>query len=263
MVYLIHNHDKAMTHTQTAFLEPPAITALTHREKDLLVEHLPLVDGVVQGFRNRLAKHADFEELRSVGIIGLIGAVQKYDPEQQAAFKGYAILKIRGAILDELRRLDVMSRSSRKKEKELGRVVGELEQKLGRSPTDEELRKQLGLKAGEYEKLRRQTQSTTFISLQYRGEQEEGEGIAIEEKIADEGQELGFEPLEKLELEDLLAEALETLPDRSKKVLAFYYLEKLKLAEIAEIFEVSEARICQIHTQALAELKQRLGPQTR
>ena len=248
-----------MNHTPTTLSRDSSTRTLNRTESKLLVEYLPLVDGVVQGFRNRLAKHADFEELHSVGVTGLIGAVQKYDPEQQAAFKGYAILKIRGAILDELRRLDVMSRSSRKKAKSLKQVVETLEQDLGRAPTDLEIRENLGLDKKQFEKLRRQTQSTSFISLQHRSEQEDGEGLAVEERIADENQKLGFEPLENLEMQERLAEAMETLPDREQKVLAFYYLENLKLAEIAEIFEVSEARICQIHTKALAKLKRRLS----
>lgn len=252
-----------MSDTQTTLTGNTLLRTLNQNESELLVEHLPLVDGVVQGFRNRLAKHADFEELRSVGVTGLIGAVQKYDPDQQAAFKGYAILKIRGAILDELRRLDVMSRSSRKKAKSLGRTVETLEQELGRAPTDSEIRAKLGLDKPQFEKLPRQTQSTRFVSLQHRSEQEEGEGLAMEERIADDNQEMGFECLENLEMQELLSEAIEGLPDREQKILAFYYLENLKLAEIAEIFEVSEARICQIHTQALAKLRQRLSKRDR
>lgn len=231
---------------------------LTKAQGDQVVEHLSLVDKVLNGMRSRLASHADYEELRSVGIRGLISAVQNYDGAREASFRGYAALKIRGAILDELRRIDWMSRSSRRKLKQVEYAVGVLEQKLGRAPSDEELRDHLNLEPKSFEKLQRQIQHVSFVSLDYRGEGEDGEMLPLEERIADEGQTPGVDQVEADELEMLLLEHLEALPDRQKKVLALYYVEKLKLAEIAELFEVTEARICQIHTQALAMLKKKL-----
>lgn len=218
------------------------------------------MEKILNGMRSHLASHADFDDLRSVGIRGLIAAVQNYDDVREASFRGYAALKIRGAILDELRRIDWMSRSSRRKLKQVDYAVGVLEQKLGRAPTDEELREHLNLEPKSFEKLQRQIQSLSFVSLDYCAEGAEGEQLSLQERIADETQIPGVDQVEADELEGLLLEHLEGLPDRAKKVLALYYVEKLKLAEIAELFEVTEARICQIHTQALAMLKKKLNP---
>jgi len=235
---------------------PKGASALTGVERAMVVEHLPLVDRVVMGMRGKLAEHADLEELKSVGMTGLIAAVRNFDARRREAFKGYAVLRIRGAVMDELRRMDWMTRGARRKQKNLHEEVEAMEQELGRAPTDEELRKRLKMSQKEFEKLKRQTRSMSFISLDVASVNEEGKDIPMQERIADRNQEQGNEAMEREEMLEMLVDRMEKLPDRQKKVLAFYYHEGLKLSEIASIFEVSEARICQIHMQALDTLRQ-------
>ena len=131
----------------------------------LLEEHYPLVENVVKSMLSYLPRCADFEELRSVGTTGLIAAVQKYDPEQSGTFKAYASMRIRGAILDELRRMDSLPRTRRAKVRELNRVVEELEQKLGRAPRNEEIAKAMGLTLAELERYQEKARPVVLLSL--------------------------------------------------------------------------------------------------
>lgn len=230
--------------------------ALSRRQQKLLSDHYPLVERVVLSMRTQLAAHADLEELQSVGLTGLVRAVRNYDDHREESFRGYAVLRIRGAILDELRRMDWMTRTSRRKLKDLQETVGTLEQELGRAPREEEVRRRMRLSRRDFHRLQRQTESMSFVSLDSEvATQQDGQGMSLHEQIADDSQKAGYEDMETGELLETLVAEMEGLPDRQRKVLAFYYHEKLKLSEIAEVFGVTEARICQIHGQAIRALK--------
>ncbi|MBC2595099.1 FliA/WhiG family RNA polymerase sigma factor [Ruficoccus amylovorans] len=227
-------------------------------QSELLEEHYPLVNTVVKSMLSYLPRCADFEELHSVGLTGLIAAVQKFDPEQSGTFKAYASLRIRGAILDELRRMDSLPRTRRAKVRELGKVVEELEQKLGRAPRDAEIADAMGLTLAELERYQQKARPVVLVSLDGAPGQDDDTDANLHESIPDQNSRPCYEDLEKSEYIDLMADMIAELPDRQKKVLAMYYYEGMRLAEIAEIFGVSEARICQIHTQALGILRRNI-----
>lgn len=224
----------------------------------LLKEHYPLVNTVVKSMLSYLPRCADAEELHSVGVTGLMAAVQKYDPKQSGTFKAYASMRIRGAILDELRRMDSLPRTRRAKVRELNKVVEELEQQHGRAPRDEEIADAMGLTLSELERYQEKARPVVVVSLDGTAGTDDENDVNLHEAIADENSRPCYEGLEKGEFIDLMADMLQQLPDRQKKVLAMYYYEGMRLAEIAEVFGVSEARICQIHTQALAVLRRNL-----
>ncbi|QYY36156.1 FliA/WhiG family RNA polymerase sigma factor [Ruficoccus sp. ZRK36] len=233
----------------------PEPRKLDNCQHELLEEHYPLVNTVVKSMLSYLPRCADFEELHSVGVTGLVAAVQKFDPEQSGTFKAYASLRIRGAILDELRRMDSLPRTRRAKVRELSKVVEELEQKLGRAPQDAEVADAMGLTMAELERYQQKARPIVLVSLDGAGGQDEDTEATLHEAIADQNSRPCYEDLEKSEYIEMMVELIEELPERQRKVLAMYYHEGMRLAEIAEVFGVSEARICQIHTQALGTLR--------
>ena len=229
---------------------------LSESEKNRLLEnYLPMVDRIAAKIARNLPNHIDTADLRSIGIIGLMHAVEKYNPEQETTFQAYVALRVRGSILDELRRMDCMPRTSRAKARRLQSAEQELEQILGRSPTDNELRKHLDLNPAEFRKMQRRTQAYSFVSLDAGPQKEDGTETDLHETIADEAQELSYDSLQNQELKQLLLERITALPIRQQKVIAMYYHEGLRLSDIAHAFGVTEARICQIHSQAIGTLR--------
>ncbi len=222
---------------------------------ELMVRYLPLVDSIVRSMMTQFPPHADAEELRSVGLGGLISAVLRYNPEQAATFTGYLAVRIRGAILDELRRLDWMPRTARAKFRQLQKTVDTLEQNLGRAPSEAELCHSLEISAKALAKLQQTTQTLRFISLNAGPNTEEDNDLSLEETIADEAQPPCHQHVEKKELSGALYEKLQHLSERQKQILCLHYYEGQRLAEIATTMGVSEARICQIHVQSLAKLR--------
>ncbi len=197
--------------------------------RELAERYLPLVDRVVGSMRKHLPAHADLEELRSVGVLGLMQAVQRYTEEQAKTFEGYAVLRIRGAILDELRRMDWMPRTARHKLRGLREEEEKLEQRLGRAPTEEELRTSLELDVKEYWKLKRETQTMRFTSLDGSPLGEESEAKNLHEVIADDTQKLGSDVLEDREAVEEMVRQMEALPERARSVLVMYYKEGMRL----------------------------------
>jgi len=227
---------------------------------DLLEQHLPLVKIIVGSMRHHFPAHADIEELMSVGVLGLLSAVENYDALKGKTFKTYASIRIRGSILDELRKLDWMPRSARLKRRMVNGTIEKLEQSLGRAPTNEEIQQELGLSDKKFRKLKLQTNPISIVFLDGAVGDEESN---MHDAIADENQSSSYEDLEKSELINLMADKIQELPDRQRKILAMYYHENMRLAEIAEVFDLSEARISQIHSQALATLRRYIGRVTR
>lgn len=223
-------------------------------ETDFIERHLPLVKTVVGRMRIYLPPHLEAEDLHSVGLTGLISAVRKYDPAQGHTFHGYAALCIRGAVLDELRRLDWMPRGLRAKAKQLRDTLASLESESGRAVTEEEAAAALGLGLHEYHLLLDEVRPVTFVSIDDDAN-EDGDGISLHETIADRNQPLPGDSLEHRELLEIVADHIQRLPDTQRKVLALYYYGGLRLAEIAVVFGVTESRISQIHTQAVIALR--------
>jgi len=217
-------------------------------EKDLIERFLPLVRNVVDRIKLTLPPHIDADDLYSVGVTGLMAAVRKYNPAQCNTFAGYAATRIRGAVLDELRRLDWCPRRARARARKL-------EQRIGRTATEDEICEEMGVSQAEYRKWLDESRPVTFVALDSHAAGEESDGASLHEFLADDNDVTGRENLEKDELLKILTERMADLPDMPRKILAMYYFEHMRLAEIAKVFDLTESRICQIHSQTILSLR--------
>jgi RNA polymerase sigma factor for flagellar operon FliA len=214
---------------------------------------MPLVRSVVDRMRASLPAHLDVDDLYSVGLLGLIQAQRRFDPTHGVTFAAYAAMRVRGAVLDELRRVDWMSRTLRVKAKKLTDVISAFEQRVRRPATEAEIADELGITSEEYSILLDEVRPLSYVELDaLAGDDEDS---SLHEVIADENQPNARDIALKQELIKLVVERLQILPDMQRKILAMYYFENLRLAEIAKVFGVTESRICQIHTQAVLGLK--------
>jgi RNA polymerase sigma factor for flagellar operon FliA len=224
-------------------------------EKDLIERFLPLVRSVVDRIKLSLPPHIEADDLYSVGVTGLIAAVRKFDPEQGHTFAGYAALRIRGAVLDELRRMDWCPRRARARTRKLKEAINQLEQRLGHTASEDEICSDLGLSHAEYRRWLDESRPVTFIALDQHAEGEDSPGASLHELLADQQDTTGRDTLEKQELLELLTQRMAQLPDMQRKILAMYYHENMRLAEIAAVFGLTESRICQIHSQIIIGLR--------
>ena len=223
---------------------------------DTLVEqHLSLAKTTVDRMRIYLPATLDMEDLYSVAVTGLMTAARKFDPARNVTFAAFAALHIRGAVHDELRRMDWMPRSLRDKAKQFRESISVLEQKLGRPPLDGEVCAELSLTAEEHEALIEEIKPASFVPLDGEAYTEDSDSISLHDIISDESQPSASSELEKKDLQEVVIARLMELPDMQKKVLAMYYFEEMRLAEIAAAFGVTEGRISQIHTQAVQSLR--------
>ena len=224
-------------------------------EQELIERYLPLVRNVVDRIKLNVPAHVDADDLYSVGITGLLAAVRKFDPAQGHTFASYAAMRIRGAILDELRRMDWCPRRARARSRKLKSAINDVEQKVGRAATDAEVCAMLGIGPKEYEKWVEEAKPVTFIAIDQTSDNEDGPGASLHELLADDTDRTGRDNLEKAEMLQLLAQRMSELPEIPRKILAMYYFEKLRLAEIAQVFNLTESRICQIHAQTILGLR--------
>ena len=225
------------------------------REK-LIIEYAPLVKIVAGRLSMYLGYNVEYDDLVGYGIFGLIDAIDKFDYGKGIKFETYASLRIRGAVLDQIRKMDWIPRSLRQKQKKIDASMNKLELELGRPATDEELAKEIGISEDELINWQGQANVTNVISLD---EFVDTSGEKNVESVGVNTFETPEEVIEKDELKKLLAESLETLTDREKKVILLYYYEELTLKEISLVLEVSESRVSQLHTRALQKMKSKLG----
>lgn len=223
-------------------------------EGEIVEKYLPLVKTVVGRIAMTLPAHVDIEDLYSSGLVGLLNAVRNFDPKNGNTFETYARFRIRGAVFDELRRLDWVPRSVHSKARKVQNVVHELEQARGRIPTNDEMARALKITPSEYEQWLIEIRPATFVCLDAAAHHDE-DGAAQYENIADARQEDPWDGTAKRELARLIAARIEELPEMQRKVLALYYFEDMRLREIAEAFGLTESRICQIHSQAILALR--------
>lgn len=227
------------------------------REK-IILEYAPLVKLVAGRLSMYLGYNVEYEDLVSYGIFGLIDAIDKFDCMKEIKFETYASLRIRGAILDQIRKMDWIPRTIRQRQKKIDAVMKEIEQSKGRSATDEEIAQGLGISSDEYVDWQSQMKVTGIISLnEYMDQgsdisQDYGRGTASRFDSPEES-------IEKKELAKMLSEAMELLTEKEKRVIELYYYEDLTLKEISSILEVSESRISQLHTRALQKMKTKMG----
>ena len=225
-------------------------------EAELVEKHLPLVKTVVGRLAMTLPPHVDGDDLYSAGLTGLLSAVRQFDPEAGTAFETYARLRIRGAVLDELRRMDWVPRSVHSKARKIQAVMQEIEQRKGRVATEQEMAKALKISVAEYNEWMDEVRPATFVCLDAAFNNNEfDDSVSQYESLADPRQENPMDGAFKHEVAKLIAERLKQLPEMQRKVLALYYFEDLRLREIAEAFGLTESRICQIHAQAILAIK--------
>lgn len=224
-------------------------------EHAFLLRHLQLVKTTVNRMRLTLPASLDADDLYSAGVTGLMSAAQKFDPAQSATFPAFATMHIRGAVLDELRRMDTMTRGCRDKAKNLGETIARIEQREGRPATEDEVCAELSISPDEYAELLDEVRPASFVPIDGEAYSEDSDSISLHEILGDENQTTGRDELEKKELIELVVERMRELPDMPKKILAMYYFENMRLSEIAAAFGVSEGRISQIHTQTVLSLR--------
>jgi RNA polymerase sigma factor for flagellar operon FliA len=226
------------------------------REEEQAVErHLPLVKTIVQRMALNLPAHANVNDLYSAALLGLLDAVRRYNPRCHTAFDTYARIRIRGAVLDELRRLDWAPRSVHRKARQIQNAILRVEQAKGRPATDHEVARAMKLSLAAYRRLVDEARPVAFVCLDAATESEAGDGASVRETVADPAQESPWETTARRELAEQIAARLAQLPPRQRRVLTLYYYEGLRLREIAEVLGLTESRICQIHAQAILALK--------
>ena len=227
----------------------------TDTENALVQKYLPLVSAVVNRLAMTLPEHVDHDDLYSVGLIGLLQALRNYNPACGTSFETYARVRVRGAMLDELRRMDWVPRTIHEKARRIKEVLAGLEQKLGKTPTETQMAKAMKLSVREYEQLLDEVRPAAFVCLDAVSASEDGDSGPLYEVIADQMHEGPVEKVSNNELKQVIFERLKELPEMQRKVLALYYLEDMHLREIAEVFKLTESRICQIHAQAILSIR--------
>ena len=234
---------------------------LSSTERDqLIIQHAPWVKFIALRMVAKLPSHIQADDLISAGIIGLIDALDKFNPAREVQFKTYAQIRIQGAMKDELRSLDWASRSTRQKVKRLEHAYAILEQELGRPPSSEEVANSLGIEMDEFEEMLDDVKGTSLVSLE-----ELGQGPASEDKTSLLEALLTREdhdPLEVLNLQDLkkaLSLAIIELPEKERLVLSLYYFEELTMKEVGKVLNLTESRISQLHTQTVLRLRSKLN----
>ncbi|MCX7866158.1 sigma-70 family RNA polymerase sigma factor [Limisphaera sp. VF-2] len=230
-----------------------------HRQADsqtenaLVEQYLPLVMNVLGRLAMTLPEHVDLEDLKSAGLVGLLQALRHYNPACGTSFETYARTRIRGAMLDELRRMDWVPRTVHEKARRVQDAMARLEQELGGPPTEAQVARALGMTAEEYGRLLDEIRPAAFVCLDAAGG--EDETGALYDVVADPNGEGPDEVAARRELKQIILQRLREMPEIQRKVLAMYYVEDLRLREIAEAFGLTESRICQIHAQAILSLR--------
>jgi RNA polymerase sigma factor for flagellar operon FliA len=220
----------------------------------MLERHAPLVARIAHHLKGRLPDTVEVDDLIQAGMIGLLEAVQNYQQGHGAGFETFAGIRIRGAMLDEVRRNDWTPRSVYRKSRELSRAIQEIEGRERRSAQPEEVAAELGVSLDEYHKVLQDVRSAHLLSVEDLGYEDDS---ALEHIASDD--EGAGESLQRVELREEIARAIATLPEREALVLSLYYEEELNLREIGEVLSVSESRVCQLHSQAIARLRSRIA----
>ena len=225
--------------------------------EQLILEYAPLVKLVAGRLSMYLGYNVEYDDLVGYGIFGLIDAIDKFDSMKEVKFETYASLRIRGAILDQIRKMDWIPRTIRQKQKKIETIIKEIEATTGSSASDEQIAAHLGITNDEYVEWQSQMKVTGLVSLNEFMDQ--GSEIPLDEPQNRSRFDSPEEKIEKEELKKMLMESLEVLTEKEKKVILFYYYEELNLKEIAHILEVSESRISQLHTKALSKMRVKMG----
>jgi RNA polymerase sigma factor for flagellar operon FliA len=224
----------------------------------LILEHLPQVRLIARRIQDRLPESISLDDLVSTGVLGLISAIDNFDPTHMVKLKTYAEYKIRGAILDALRGLDWAPRQKRRRAKQIEAAISSAEQKLKRSPTEDEISAELGISLDEYHEWLVEIRGLNVASLECAGGEQ---GRDLLHYLPDDGENLPSTVLERSELERILAACIDDIPEIEQTVLSLYYQEELTLREIAQVVNLHESRISQLKSQAILRLRAQMAEQ--
>ena len=225
--------------------------------EQIIIEYAPLVKIVAGRLSMYLGGNGEYEDLVSYGVFGLIDAIDKFDTNKDVKFETYASLRIRGSILDQIRKMDWIPRTVRQRQRKIDEAIKSLEARTGKTPTDEMLAEELGVSGEELLSWQSQLKVTNVVSLNEFVE-------SGNEPVMDAKGNFRFaqpeEVIAETELKRMLKDAMQLLTEKEQKVILLYYYEDLTLKEISRVLEVSESRISQLHTKALQKMKKKMGP---
>lgn len=226
-----------------------------HTKEDLILQYAPLVKYVVGRLAIGLPSIMDYEDVLSHGTLGLIEAVERFDPSKGVKFETYAIARIRGAIIDSLRALDRLPRSVRQKAREVDKAVAALEASLGRAPSDVEIAGHLGVTTSRYHEMIVDASWSTVSLEGMLDIQDYGESAAPMEIADENAHDEVVGGVERTEVSRVLAESVRGLPEREQLIVSLYYQDELTMREISRVLNISESRVCQLHAKAVSRLR--------
>lgn len=228
----------------------------TEEKGDLLTTYMPMVKRLARHMMGRLPPNVDENDIVQAGMMGLLDAISRYDEAQSGQFEAYAIQRIRGSMLDELRQSDWMPRSLRKSMREIEKTISGLQNRLGRHPSEKEIAEAMKIPLADYQSMLGDARGHQLLYFEDFGSDDEEDSFLDKQRADD-----SWIPLQQLldrGLRDSLIAAIEDLPEREKLLMSLYYEQELNLREISEVYGVSESRICQLHSQAVARLRAKL-----
>jgi RNA polymerase sigma factor for flagellar operon FliA len=235
------------------------IEITTENREEVIKRYSPMIKYVANRIAMRLPPHIEVDDLISVGVLGLMDAISKYDSSRGAKFKTYAEFRVRGAILDELRAMDWVPRSIRQKASNVDKVVQSLQAKLSRAPEDEEVAKEMGLSLGQFHDTLNETKSIPIFSLEDLGiAKESGEQQSLLDCLAGKADADPQTQIRLIELKEIIAKAIDALPEKERLMVSLYYYEELTMKEIGAVLEITESRVSQIHSKAVYRLRTKL-----
>jgi RNA polymerase sigma factor for flagellar operon FliA len=249
-----------MVDLKKVYSEPSVGIRIGTPEADkLIIEYAPLIKFIAQRIAVRLPPHVELDDLTSAGVMGLIDSIKKFDPSKDTQFKTYAEIRIRGAILDELRSLDWVPRSVRQKATELSQAYSTVEQRLGRAAEDEDVAKEMGLSLNDFHKQIGNVKSAPILSFEeLSGVGKDGEKRDIMNILAG-SPDTDPQMLARInEVKEIISRAIDELPEKERLLVSLYYYEELTMKEIGEVLGITESRVSQLHTRVVVRLRSKL-----
>ena len=235
------------------------IEITTENREEVIKQYSPMIKYVANRIAMRLPPHIEVDDLISVGVLGLMDAITKYDSSRGAKFKTYAEFRVRGAILDELRSMDWVPRSIRQKASKVDKVVQGLQAKLRRAPEDEEVAKEMGLSLDQFHETLNETKSIPIFSLEDLGiAKESGDQQSLLDCLAGKADADPQTQVRLVELKEIIAKAIDALPEKERLMVSLYYYEELTMKEIGAVLDITESRVSQIHSKAVYRLRTKL-----
>ncbi|MDG4474865.1 FliA/WhiG family RNA polymerase sigma factor [Thiovibrio frasassiensis] len=247
---------KFKDYTNTFFSQAEPLSA--EKRNELILTYTPLIKYIAARLAARLPAQVSLDDLISCGIIGLIDAINKFDVSKNVQFKTYAEFRVKGAMLDELRALDWVPRSVRRKTTDLEKAYADIEKKMGRPATDEEVAQTMGLALDDFYKLLDETKSVSFMDIEFlRQKSTETSDPTLAETFAMDDRD-PFTAINLSQIRELIADAISDLPEKEKLTVSLYYQEELTMKEIGEVLGYTESRISQMHSKAMFRLRTKL-----